>query len=228
MKQSIKKDITGLLRVCQNCSKEYSLEEGFRYSIRYDCYQHICKKCISKKEKEKRQEEKLIKKIVPIIKHKTCIICNNEKDISQFYFHKGSNYYLNTCINCFNKKRRDKYEQVSLGIYIERKNKRREQNKTKIDQIALVLQHCKTFDKKKKFSDKIVSIEFISKALDKPCFYCDYPSTGLDRLNNNLGHSEENCIPCCKDCNIARGNRFSPDEMVIIGNAIKEVKDNRK
>ncbi len=37
----------------------------------------------------------------------------------------------------------------------------------------------------------------------------------------------DNCIPCCKECNVARMNNFTHEEMLIIGQAIKAVKENR-
>ena len=55
---------------------------------------------------------------------------------------------------------------------------------------------------------------------EKPCFYCgalpsnkrhvyktDAPFiySGMDRTDNNLGYSLENCVPCCAPCNSAKG-----------------------
>ena len=45
---------------------------------------------------------------------------------------------------------------------------------------------------------------------------------GLDRIDNNKGHILENCVLCCETCNMTRGNRFSYDEMIEIGNVIKK------
>jgi hypothetical protein len=69
--------------------------------------------------------------------------------------------------------------------------------------------------------------EFIKVTISNPCVYCGYPATGLDRMDNSIGHLMENCVPCCKECNIARMNNFTHEEMKIIGLAIKQVKDNR-
>lgn len=44
----------------------------------------------------------------------------------------------------------------------------------------------------------------------KPCHYCGDPPnkrlsgmcyTGIDRVDNSKGYSQENCVPCCKCCN---------------------------
>ena len=49
----------------------------------------------------------------------------------------------------------------------------------------------------------------------------------LDRKDNNIGYTKENCVVCCKECNYAKGKFFTHDEMLIIGKAIGEVKNNR-
>lgn len=49
----------------------------------------------------------------------------------------------------------------------------------------------------------------------------------LDRKDNSKGYSLENVVPCCPDCNFSRGNRFSYEEFLIIGRAIKQVRELR-
>lgn len=48
------------------------------------------------------------------------------------------------------------------------------------------------------------------------CFYCgcvgmnitrqykEFPHNGIDRINNNKGYTQKNCLPCCKVCNFAK------------------------
>lgn len=49
------------------------------------------------------------------------------------------------------------------------------------------------------------------------CFYCDkspekvYKTvggeikvSGIDRVDNSIGYEYDNCVPCCKDCNLAK------------------------
>ena len=37
------------------------------------------------------------------------------------------------------------------------------------------------------------------------CHYCGQePSRGVDRKNNSVGYEPENCVSCCKDCNLAK------------------------
>jgi hypothetical protein len=44
----------------------------------------------------------------------------------------------------------------------------------------------------------------------------------LDRKDNAVGYTKENCVVCCKRCNQAKLNHFTYDEWVKIGNVIKE------
>lgn len=71
--------------------------------------------------------------------------------------------------------------------------------------------------------------EFVLEECKKPCIYCgDNKRIGLDRIDNTKGHTKDNVVPCCYDCNCARMDNFSFEEMLIIGKAIKKIKKLRK
>ena len=40
--------------------------------------------------------------------------------------------------------------------------------------------------------------------LTQECHWCGGPGGGVDRLDSDLGYCVENCVPCCKICNIAK------------------------
>lgn len=62
----------------------------------------------------------------------------------------------------------------------------------------------------------------------KSCIYCgDTENVGCDRIDNSKGHTKDNVVPCCGECNLTRGNRFSLEEMLKIGITIKQIKYNR-
>ena len=69
----------------------------------------------------------------------------------------------------------------------------------------------------------------IDNILTKSCIYCgDTHRIGCDRLDNNKGHTKNNVVPCCLECNTARNNNFSFEEMKILGKTIGEIKNSRK
>ncbi len=51
-----------------------------------------------------------------------------------------------------------------------------------------------------------LSLEFFKKNVFAPCYYCNDPlkAVGFDRLDNEIGYTEENCVPCCIDCNFMK------------------------
>lgn len=63
----------------------------------------------------------------------------------------------------------------------------------------------------------------------KPCTYCgDTERVGCDRVNNRLPHIKANVVPCCPDCNVARGDNFSHEEMLLLGKTIAAIKHARQ
>ena len=87
----------------------------------------------------------------------------------------------------------------------------------------------KNKDKKNGVSVCDIDIEWmVVNVLSKPCVYCgDTHRVGADRIDNSKGHTKDNVVPCCYECNCARNTNFTFDEMRIIGRAIAEIKANR-
>lgn len=83
-------------------------------------------------------------------------------------------------------------------------------------------------DKKKNLTCDL-TVEWMKENItSKPCTYCgDTETIGCDRIDNTKGHTQDNCIPCCPECNLTRGNRFSIAEMIKIGMTIKQIKQDR-
>ena len=72
--------------------------------------------------------------------------------------------------------------------------------------------------KNRDYSFDLTKEEFTDIIL-KPCIYCgsvlgnkersknnngDFEYTGIDRVDNTIGYTVENCVPCCKFCNLAK------------------------
>ena len=50
----------------------------------------------------------------------------------------------------------------------------------------------------------------------------------LDRKDNTVGYTKENCIVCCSNCNTFKGSRFSFEEMIELGKTLQMLREARK
>lgn len=96
-------------------------------------------------------------------------------------------------------------------------------NRSLPDQTAhknLVFYHYKKRAKKYNV-EFLIDRKTFENLISKNCFYCSVPPSnrisesnpnpfyynGLDRVDNTKGYTSENCVPCCKVCNIAKNDR---------------------
>ena len=53
--------------------------------------------------------------------------------------------------------------------------------------------------------------------IEQACHYCGHAKpNGIDRKNNDLGYSVENCVPACLQCNYAKGSHCYDDFIVYL------------
>lgn len=98
------------------------------------------------------------------------------------------------------------------------------------DSIIKYLVRYKESDIRKGFYDNDLSYDwFYENIYIQPCKYCGTTehNIGADRIDNLKGHSKENVVPCCALCNITRADRFSVNEMMLLGETIAKIRQNR-
>lgn len=163
-----------------------------------------------------------------------CVICKIEKPTTSEFFYKDKNrplglmYRCKSCDKEKNKRedRTGRYAKMTIEQKDAKKETCRKYSKTiKGKAIALLNAYKKIDLKKSRICD--LTQQDIIDVLNKNCVYCGYSATGFDRINNEIGHTKTNCIPACKECNVARMDNFSHEETFTIGKAIKEIKDKR-
>lgn len=92
---------------------------------------------------------------------------------------------------------------------------------------------------KRKTKDTDLTVASVKRLIFMNCFYCGAePSSvyrrpiddgrsikrnGIDRVDNNIGYYEGNCIPCCKICNHIKLNRSINDLEKILTKMIESV-----
>lgn len=83
---------------------------------------------------------------------------------------------------------------------------------------------------KKSAKERNLSFELTKKQfkslIEADCFYCgkkpqrrnrtstchgEYYCNGIDRMNNSIGYTVENCVTCCSECNFGKGTMSKQD-----------------
>lgn len=70
-----------------------------------------------------------------------------------------------------------------------------------------------------------ITVEYIKQTIQQPCIYSgetDWSKMGLDRIDNNLPHLKNNCVPCSTKCNRERGSKDYYEFLNEIGNGYRE------
>lgn len=129
----------------------------------------------------------------------------------------------------FRNKRNYTPKEILYGITIVRGGKKivdinELEKQERRDKISKMLSAYKCKDKKRGLSFNLTR-EFMERKIFEPCVYCgDTKRIGLDRIDNSKGHTEDNCVSCCYECNVARSDIFSYEEMFVLGKTIKQIK----
>lgn len=115
-----------------------------------------------------------------------------------------------------------------MGKYTDKfKEQRRLYRQTKVGRAVDLLSNYRQADKKAGRENDLTK-EFIVELMDQPCIYCgSTDSVGADRLDNTEGHTVDNIVPSCPDCNRIRNNIFTHEEMLELGKHIAEIKSRR-
>lgn len=80
-----------------------------------------------------------------------------------------------------------------------------------------------------RIDDCDLTAEEILVFIVQPCVYCGTTTDnrGLDRIDNSLPHIKGNVQTACTGCNIMRGDRFTVEEMKLIGKTVAEIHKTR-
>lgn len=131
---------------------------------------------------------------------------------------------------------RDEYtpEEIVYGRKKKRNSKRAKDVVDSKDDIRIkasrMISAYKCKDRKNGTSICDITIDWmIENIMKQKCVYCgDDKRIGCDRIDNSKGHTMDNVVPCCIECNAARNDNFTFEEMKEIGKVIREIKRRRK
>lgn len=163
-----------------------------------------------------------------------CLKCKTEKPLTREFYYRDKNRYggfMYRCIEC-DKKRIDprtyKERFAKLSDAQKERIKKHKSNyaKGRMGRAIALLKAYQNFDKERGYENDLTRFDIFS-AREKECVYCGFPATGLDRKDNSKGHTYENCVPCCMECNVARMDNFTFEETKKIGIVVNEIKSLR-
>lgn len=102
-------------------------------------------------------------------------------------------------------------QEYQKNYYQANKEKRKEYRKTPKGRAVYLVDNYKKDDKKYNRGECTITSQWVvDNIFTKPCIYCgetDWHKLGCDRKDNDLPHTPENVVSCCKDCNDKRQNK---------------------
>lgn len=164
--------------------------------------------------------------------HRTCFRCTRSLEATPENFHREKSRPLGLsyeCKECHSerKKGRDRRKERWGALTPEQKVLRKARmlryGRTQRGRATYLRNAYQRIDECDLTSLEI--LEFITQ----PCVYCGTvtDNRGLDRIDNSLPHIKGNVQTACTGCNIMRGDRFTVEEMMLIGKIVSEIHKTR-
>lgn len=164
-----------------------------------------------------------------------CYNCKIEKPLTADNFCKekhrpsGFAYLCRVCDNKRKDNRKERYKKLSEEDKLKHKAKNRRYTSEGYGRATALICAYRKMDRARGLSCDLNREFLVNEIFNKPCVYCGDTSLklGCDRLDNRVGHTISNVVPCCVICNRTRMNNFTYDEMLILGKTIALVKQRR-
>jgi hypothetical protein len=161
--------------------------------------------------------------------HRTCFRCDRLLEATPENFHREKSRPLGLSYECkechrARKKGRDRRKERWGALTPEQKELR----KARMARWGRTQRGRATYLRKayQRIDDCDLTAEEIHAYIVQPCVYCGTTTEnrGLDRIDNDLPHTKGNVQTACGDCNIMRGNRFTVEEMKLIGRTVAQIR----
>ena len=164
---------------------------------------------------------------------KYCAKCGETKPYTQEYFfkmHKDKQTLHRTCKVCMSKaskKYKSKVKEVDPRRFTDRIN---DDRKTALGKARVLLFTYQKIDKDRGLECDLDTQWIFENITSQQCVYCgekDFLKLGCDRLDNSKAHTKDNVVACCFDCNYLKWNFYTHQEMLEIGQVVKQIKETR-
>ena len=183
-----------ITKICSKCKLEKSIDCFTRDKYNEDNSSSWCKQCKKEYQSSKRGKNAM---------NRYNSSSKGRKAGEKYYYSdKGQNRYKN-------------YSQTPTGIYT----------------------HIKGGAKHRKIKFNITKEDFINwyNNQEKKCIYCsrieqdaikdrngNYKRLSIDRKDNDKGYTLNNIVLCCHRCNTIKSKIFTYEQMIRVGNILKE------
>ena len=144
----------------------------------------------------------------------------NKERLREYDKEYGKAYYIAHKEEISSKNKRYREENAEkLKEY--HSNRHLKEYETKEGRAKFKEMHYRQKDQKKNFdtSNNITAKWILENIFNSQCHYCgknDWNVLVADRIDNNKGHTPDNCICACINCNAERADRYSVEEFVAI------------
>lgn len=163
-----------------------------------------------------------------------CYLCDETKPATTEHFPKDKNrplgigYQCRPCAKVESKKRSKPRPDRWKNMTPEQRALRYEVQKRHMNGggwRAMRVNAYRSYDKKKGLECDLTAKWFKANIQDRPCIYCKRSDVriGCDRIDNSIGHTMANVAPSCGDCNKARQDIFTHEEMLELGPHIARI-----
>jgi 5-methylcytosine-specific restriction endonuclease McrA len=51
---------------------------------------------------------------------------------------------------------------------------------------------------------------------------------GIDRVDNSIGYTPDNCVPCCTQCNRIKLDHLTYEEMLLLAPSLRAIREARE
>jgi len=164
--------------------------------------------------------------------HRTCFRCDRSLEATPENFYREKSRPLGLSYECkgchrARKKGRDRRKERWRTLSPEQKELRRQRmlrwsrtQRGRATHLRKAYQRIDACD---------LTAEEILTYIVQPCVYCGTTAEnrGLDRIDNRKPHIKGNVHTACGECNIMRGNRFTVDEMKLVGAVVARIRTAR-
>lgn len=196
-----------------------------------------CSECRDRLKKKRKEKQPVMREQDPNLVY--CKMSNHWKPASDFIGRKG--VVVKTCEHCrlkierhqkanmttiINNRRLRRHTDIDYKIHLRKVNKKwRDNNPENMlkmrKNFRYIFNQYKTAAKKRKLDFELTLNQF-TKMIQSKCFYCDRAPpensrNGIDRYNNSLDYSLQNCVSACKMCNSSKMEWSATSFVAICG-----------